>query len=673
MENKNNNNENDSPRTLNLNLPFETFKVNEGVNPNAVKSGPFPGRLPSLDDKIVLSVQDYAARWEHMAKSSGGVRALAKDFAANLPPYTQSFGRLSYMPNNTTSQLGVLQWPGLPPTTLQKLAREMLGVNMIVGLREDDVLRYADLSDQAWRPGWNIRPLEKTDDEEIDEQTLKEIRQAEQFLLNSGYEKELSDPLVRDELGRCSFSKFLLEIVRDSLVYDGIAIWVDRNETTGRISSYAPLPAGKIRMLARPDLAKSNEIREGQLNFFGATNTAGKEIKYNPTDPPFAVAVDETNNIVDTFTRKQLVWYTRNPRVDAEVGGYGYPEIEMALVLVTGFNNAIQFNADIFDKNSIPKGILAIKGNFTQRQFDALGRIWDNLQRGQHTDWTLPAIQISEKGAIEVINLEPLRKEPAYYNNLINLFMGALSTVYRIPVHRLGYKISGTERDSRPDTPKSLQEDQDVGLPALLTHLELVINNYLIQDRWPHLKFVFTGKSTKEDAREYEAKILSMTFDEKRISTGLRPYEKVFKPKGEEEKLVAKMMANAPMDPGLAGIYQSMVAALAKGGVFGTPIPAGAGAGTGGGDLAHKGPRMTSKKDPAKSETHGHLSGVRRDSKTESQTRNVNQSKKSDIEEIIEEAQEETQEDKDKRLKRTPNLRRLTDSPSEVDPSGTTP
>src|SRR5208282_3294479 len=105
---------------------------------------------------------------------------------------------------------GVLQWPGLPPDSLQKLAREMLGVNMIVGLRTDDILRYADLSDQPWRPGWNIRPLDKTDDDDIDEQTLKEMRQAEQFLLNSGYEKELSDPLVRDGLGRCSFSKFLL-------------------------------------------------------------------------------------------------------------------------------------------------------------------------------------------------------------------------------------------------------------------------------------------------------------------------------------------------------------------------------------------------------------------------------------------------------------------------------
>jgi hypothetical protein len=659
--------------TINLNLPFDTFDVNEGVP----KESAFVGRLPSEDNMLTFSVEDYASRWGHMAKSSGGISALAKNIAAtSLPPYTQSFGRISYMPNNSTSQLGVLQWPGLPPESLQKLAREMLGVQMIVNLREADVLRYADLSDQAWRPGWNIRPLEKTDDEDIDEKTKREMREAEDFILNSGYEKELADPLVRDGLGRCSFSKFLLEIVRDSLIYDGIAIWVDRDEKTKRISSYAPLPAGKIRLLARPDLAKRDEIREGTLNFYGASTMTGKQVMYDASNPPFAVAVDETNNIVDTFTRDQLIWYTRNPRVDAEVGGYGYPEIEMALILVTGFNNAIQFNADIFDKNSIPKGILAIKGNFTQRQFDALGRIWDNLQRGQRTDWTLPAIQLSEKGEIEVINLEPLRKEPAYYNNLINLFMGALATVYTIPVHRLGYKISGTERDSRPDTPKSLQEDQDVGLPAILTHLELVINNYLIHDRWPHLKFVFTGKSTKEDAREYEAKILSMTFDEKRTSTGLRPYEKVFKAKGEEEKLVAKLMANAPMDPGLAGIYQSMIAALAKGGVFGTPIPAGgAGGAGGGGDLPTKGARMTSKKDPAKSETHGHMSGVRRDSKLENpklpKTSTVKPgAKKSDVEGALEDVREDNEDDRENDIKQPPNLRRLTDSPSKVDTSG---
>lgn len=293
--------------------------------------------------------------------------------------------------------------------------------------------------------------------------------------------------------------------------------------------------------------------------------------------------------------------------------------MEIALVLITGFNNAIQFNADIFDKNSIPKGILAIKGNFTQRQFDALGRIWDNLQRGARTNWTLPAIQLSEKGEIEVINLEPLRKEPAYYANLVNLFMGALATVYRIPVHRLGYKISGTERDSRPDTPKALADDDDIGLPPLLGHIEELINDYLISSRWPHLRFFFTGKSTKEDARLYEAHMLSMTVDGRRRLIGLPSYEEELPNDADEDMMIAaRWMGMAPLDVASVPIYQSIIAAFAKSGTFGIPIPTstgpGGGSGGGGKQDAPKAP-MIPKKDPAKSEAHGHMSGVRRDSK----------------------------------------------------------
>ncbi len=597
------------PIPLNLNIPFENFDINEGVDDNT----PNVSRLPSLTDMPLISTNDYASYWTHMGKSRvGGLLALAKDFASSLPPSTQTFSRVSYMPNATSSQMGVLQWPGLPPETLQKLAREMLGPQMIIGLRSDDILRYATISSQPWRPGWQIKPLDSN--EKITNELRKEIREAEQFILNSGYGEEFMDPLQRDAELRCSFSKFLLEILRDSLVYDGIAIWTDR-DTRGRIRSYAPLPAGHIRLLARPDKAKIKEVHEGELNFYGETSLTGKHPEINPNNPPFAVAVDETNNIVQTFTREDLIWYTRNPRVDAEIGGYGYPELEIAITLVTGFNNAIQFNADIFDKNSIPKGILAIKGNFTQRQFDALGRIWDNLQRGARNSWTLPAIQLSEKGEIEVINLEPLRKEPAYYSNLINLFMGALSTVYRIPVHRLGYKISGTERDSRPDTPKSLADDDDIGLPALLGHIEILLNTYFVSNRWPHLRFTFTGKSTKEDARLYEAHMLAMTVDGRRRLIGLPSYEEDL-PRGADEDMVkaARWMGMAPVDPAGIAVYQSLIAAFTKGGAFGIVPTAGEG---GEGKTDIPGPRMTPKKDPAESEKHGHMSGVRRNSKME--------------------------------------------------------
>lgn len=597
--------------TLDLNRPFEPFDVNEGVDVDSTNTG----RLPTIMDSMpVISEQTYADYWTSIAKSrSGGLPALAKDFASSLPPSTQSFSKISFMPNTQNSQLGVLQWPGLPPETLQKLAKEMLGPQLVIGMRCDDILRYSEISKQPWRPGWQIRSADPN--QKITNELRREIREAEQFLLNSGYGEEFMNPLHRDQELRPSFSKFLLEAVRDSLTYDGIAIWTER-DSRDRIRSYALLPAGHIRLLARPDKAKMKEVHEGELNFYGAGTMTGKQ-DIDPKNPPFAVAVDEVNNIVQTFTREQLIWYTRNPRIDAEIGGYGYPEIEIAILLVTGFNNAIQFNADIFDKNSIPKGILAIKGNFTQRQFDALGRIWDNLQRGSRTSWTLPAIQLSEKGEIEVINLEPLRKESAYYTNLVNLFMGALATVYRIPVHRLGYKTSGTERDSRPDTPKSIADDGDTGLPALLNHIELIVNDYLLSSRWPHLRFTFTGKSTKEDARLYEAHMLALTVNGRRALVGLPAYEADLPEDADEDMITAaKWMGMAPMDPNNSAVFQSLIAAFTKAGAFGI-MPTAGGEG-GGAKSASPGARMGAKKDPAASEAHGHMSGVRRNSKMES-------------------------------------------------------
>ena len=202
--------------------------------------------------------------------------------------------------------------------------------------------------------------------------------------------------------------------------------------------------------------------------------------------------------------------------------------------------------------------------------------------------------------------------------------MGALATIFDIPVHRLGYKISGTERDSRPDTPKSLQVDEDIGLPALLTHFEIMYNSYILSNRWPHLKLVFTGKSPKEDARLYEAQTLAMTLDEKRKSVGLQKYVDCIEVEDENDELVGRLMGNAPVDTSLSGIYQSIIAALAKAGAFGGVPEGEGGAGDGkspkkgkGKEIKKPGARFPSKKDPAESEKHGHMSGVRRDSASE--------------------------------------------------------
>jgi hypothetical protein len=594
-----------------LNLTLKPFDVNEGVddkNPNGI------ARLANVSPSDAFDIETYSQYWTYLSKSTDGINNLIKAFGptSSIPPSINTFAKITYMPNAQTQNIGVLQWPGLPPEVLEKMAREHVGPQLIISNRVDQVLKYSELSTHPWRPGWKVVPR---DPEEIpDAKTKRDIREAESFILNSGIGEDFEDPRRRDQIFHTDFTRFLAELVRNTLTFDGIAIWTDMEE--GTVHNYALLPAQNIRLLARPD-KPITVMNQGELDFTGTHTTGTEDARSHQfTMDHFAVAVDESGNIVNKFTRNDLIWYTRNPRVDASIAGYGLPEMEAALTLVTGFTNAINFNADIFDKNSIPKGILALKGNFTQRQLDALGRVWDNLQRGARTDWTLPAIQISEGGSIEVISLEALRSESAYYAHLVNLFMGALATIYRFPPHKLGYKISGTERDPRPDIAKSMMDEDDTGLPIILTHIENIFNTYLL-GLWPHLKLVFTGKSPKEDSRLYEAKTLSMTWGEKRQAVGLRPLAETVTSSAAKE--MAELLDMAPTDPGLVGIYQSLIMAKSK--MMGGSILEGPPEGEGGSGTKGKtdmpGSRFNSKIDPARSEQHGGVSGVRRDSRAE--------------------------------------------------------
>ena len=57
-------------------------------------------------------------------------------------------------------------------------------------------------------------------------------------------------------------------------------------------------------------------------------------------------------------------------------------------------------------------GFLLMKGNWTQRQFDIVGRIWDNLQKGlneaePNDNPSYPALQVSNEGDIAIIQLQP--------------------------------------------------------------------------------------------------------------------------------------------------------------------------------------------------------------------------------------------------------------------------
>ncbi|MHB1953857.1 MAG: LAGLIDADG family homing endonuclease [Sulfobacillus sp.] len=918
-----------------------TFNPNEGIKgvgkpmlPNA--EYPIPSMAPT-------SIDDYVKCFTDIAK------------AIAVPPEMQSFARISYMPEIHNS--GVLQWPGVPPESLTKISRENLAPLMIIGTRVADVLNYAELSGHPWKPGWRVELREAKKHPSRSE--LADIREAEKFLLNCNIEYTGRE---RDDHKITSFRQFLAMLTRNSLTYDGMAIWTDMDEQD-RVQAFKCLSAANIRLAGRNGY-------QGDLD-------------------KFAVAVDDAGNVIESFTRKQLTWYVRNPRADADIGAYGYAEIEQAIRVIQGFQSALDLNVDAFcysedtevltsdgwkffdqvdisvdrfatinletremqyqkatdhiwqdysgemyalksrsidmvvtpnhrviyeyrpsfistgkhklevceahelydkfqtlekmsrnnyavpitsvwkgkeieeksfafgrkiiggkklyektkihggsrelrtisgddycafmgaylsegwlagtkkkkieirisqktfskgfapfkellkrvfkrevqynenvscfivswdgflehlsqfgtycynkiipeeilnatprqqkifwdyfvlgdgsttiqkngsssthiattskimadqfqelcqkmgyaatictvmdpmkyrpqingrmlkacrprydvgiktspmqsmdmykvdymgkigcvtvpngtlyvrrkgkaiwsgnSKNKIPNGMLLLKGGgWVQRQIDALARIWTNLKSGVTKAWALPVMAVPKDGDVEVLDLSDIKGKEAYYEDFMNMVAAALCVVFRFPPKRLGYRISGHGKDSElpNQTAKDRSDDEDIGRYELLGHIQLVVNEYVLWTRFPHLQFVFTGKNPKEDAREYEARSQAMTVNERRAQSDLAPLAEAMVVKkadsdstdiSEEMKQIAEIMGNAPTDPALTGIYQAAVTAI-----FGKAVD-----GTGPESM------MGHKKDPAASEQHGHMSGVRRDSASE--------------------------------------------------------
>lgn len=502
--------------------------------------------------------------------------------SVGMPPSMQPFSRLTTMPDESFN--GILQWPGPLPSTLHKIASEHIAPQMIIGLRVADVLRYAQLSAHFWRPGWRIElrmaGVHPTDTHK------KKFREAESFIYNSNI--ELTDARERDAQRLTGFAKFLAAITRNTLMYDGIAIWTDMARDR-RIKAYAAVDAAVIRLI-------------------------NPEVGYAGDKSIFAVGVNEAMQVNQKWTRDELVWSIRNPRLDPNVFGYGYSEIEVAARLIEAFSNAMELNMDAFNKNAIPPGILKLKGTFTQKQLDFINRLWSNIRKGASKNWVFPVMKVPNDGDVDVLDLSRLKGNEVYYKEFMNMLMGAFCAAYKFPTHRLGYKASGQHKDEEQDNIPGWIDEQDVGLMALLSHIETVINEYLLWPNWPELKFCFTGKSPKEDAREYESRSLAMTFDERRALADLpslheyvenQDFEDIEDEELEQLKFISRILGLAPVDPGMAGVYQAIVSAMIKTGDVD------------GQDGGAANARFPAQKDPAKSAKHSHIPGVRRRSKKE--------------------------------------------------------
>lgn len=517
----------------------------------------------------VGSVSEYA-RLFTQAIGENGVDTFMKALAD--APSLQTYGKLSMLPG--TYDRGIIEWPGIPPQMLKKMAQENFIIHAVMQQRMGDIERYTSESTHIWRPGWCI---ELTDSLRTPSaQDKKDIEDATWFIRNSNVETR-EDVRLRDTRGYQGFREFLKLILRDSLRFDMVAVFTDMG-AAGKVKAFKALPAERIALCNR-------------------------QTGYEGDKRVFAVGRDETNQVVHKFTRDSLCKAVRNPRTDPDAEGYGYSELEMTVKITAAFTNAFDMNADIFTRSAVPNGFLMLEGLFNQKQVEALSRIWANMRKGPSKQFSLPAVNVPKDGKISVVDLSAMAGKDGMYREYVNMMAGLYCAICNFPVHRLHYHASGTrDEEGLDDKDQGFRDQSDPAVSGLLDFLEGFINDYLLRSRWPHLQLRFNGKNAKEDARAYEARKNAATVKEMRAMADLPPLPSLTS--DPDHKELMELMELAPNDPGQAGIFQALVSVYL-------------GRKNGDQEGSGDGARIQPKKDPVASEAHGAMSGVRRDSAAE--------------------------------------------------------
>jgi hypothetical protein len=558
--------------------PFDPNFV-DATTAKSLPDGYWPAQFPSvttLGRGPVTSAAEYAQIFTDAASGKSSFEQFCEGMAKSLQsaPSLSNFSKLSILPNQYAEDL--LNWPGIPPELLVKIVDDSIFPKVIIQQRVADVLRYSERSSHPWKPGFAIE-LRSGYTAPTDAQKAQ-IVEAESFISNCAY--GVRSARERDSYGYRPFRNFLASVVRDRFRFDFVTVYTD-TDTQDRVQAFKAFPADRIR-LATPKGYKGN-----------------KNI--------FACGIDDGGTVVKEFTRKELFTVVQNERSDAEWGGYGYTEVEQALRIIQGFTDAIDTTSDLFNKNAIPNGILMAEGFWGPRQLEVLSSIWANLKKGVSKNQALPVMSLPKDGGLEVLNLKDMKENASYFAPYLNLAAGLYCAISNFPVDRLGYFTSGGNSDSTPDpalASGTIVDNDDPGLAPLLNYIANFINEYLIWTRWPDLQFTFRGASPREDSRAYEARVQASTWGEARALADLMPLKDLAK--GQEQKEIMAYMELCPVSPIQAAVYQNIITALIAGK---NQVKAA--------EEKADGATMTNKIDPARSETHGGTSGVRRDSAKE--------------------------------------------------------
>lgn len=406
------------------------------------------------------------------------------------------------------------RWSTMSFDMLRAMVDQTPILSAVVFTRVRQVKRFCRVPDEGKGPGFQIRLKDTSAKMGPDEKQSVQLLQ--DFFTHCGWEK---NPRQRARLKRDNFSGLMAKLVRDTLTLDSAPIETEfkRNRSLGIDGLYA---------------------------VDGATIRLANEIGYQGDDEIFALQVVD-GNIRAAYTHDDLIYVPRNPRTDVLVGGYGLSEVELLVRVVTGFLNAFTYNTSFFDKNSIPRGLLHLTGDYSNEDLSSFKRYWNAMVKGINNAWTLP-VMVSKnqesKASFENFGVEV---NEIMFAKWMTFLTSIICAIYGIAPDEINFEsfTAGTSSLSGSDTEEKLINSKDKGLRPLLTHFEDLFSDYVVSEFGDKYVFRWTGLDEEDPQTVWDKQKTLMTWNEARKAMNLEAI------KGD--------VGDAPLNPALMGAWQA--------------------------------------------------------------------------------------------------------------------
>ena len=371
---------------------------------------------------------------------------------------------------------------------LRRMAKNPI-IGSIIQTRINQMAAFCKPQQDPYDIGYRITPFDKTA-----EGNLALTKDLSAWIYTVGI----------PEYGEDLLETFCRKFMRDSLTLDQAC------------AEIIPSRDGTPAYLVTVDAATVRKLK-ASLEYFIPNN-----------EEPFYAQVLQ-DRIVAQFTQEQLIFGVRNPITSIHNAGYGEPELEVLVRVVTTILNAERYNAGQLASGGTSKGVMVVKGDAGKAEMDSFRRDFREAIRNAAQYWRPPVLQVGKDGDIDWVQLDRSNRD-IEYSALLEFLVKQAAAVYQMDPSEINWSTSSAKSRTTFESKSSDKQttSQKRGLEPLLTFFSNQLNTHVISRFDPTyvLEFVGMKRGRKEDSEIREREVKSFrTINEVRNELGLEPVD----------------------------------------------------------------------------------------------------------------------------------------------------